>query len=195
MFNFKNQPENLPFLHDKLFTLEWNLKGYKWILIHFVNGQKKRWYHRTERPYRFHRWFLRKPKGDFSNLANYDYPKIEIYLFAWYLAWPRKVVIPMKVNRLVTQDFSFHTDTPNPKYVPFSLECNQRKPDINLASIAVATNDTGLLSPAINLIPLQLSCSIECDWPIANWMEQGLVNERILTYEYLQKLKKLPNHA
>lgn len=86
--------------HDKGFTLQWDYPEVKFVLVHFRNGQKKRWYKRTERAYRFKRWFLRKGKDSFSNIANYNAPFITLYLFSWYISFPQKVIIPMNVGAL-----------------------------------------------------------------------------------------------
>jgi hypothetical protein len=86
--------------HDKGFTLQWDYPEAKFVLVHFRNGQKKRWYKRTERAYRFKRWFLRKGTDSFSNIANYNAPFITLYLFSWYISFPQKVIVPMNVGAL-----------------------------------------------------------------------------------------------
>jgi hypothetical protein len=86
--------------HDKGFTLQWDYPEVKFVLVNFRNGQKKRWYKRTERSYRFKRWFLRKSKDSFSNIANYNSQFITLYLFSWYISFPKKVIVPMNVGAL-----------------------------------------------------------------------------------------------
>jgi hypothetical protein len=86
--------------HDKGFSLQWDYPEVKFVLVHFRNGQKKRWYKRTERAYRFKRWFLRKGKDSFSNIANYNAQFVKLYLFSWYISFPQKVIIPMNVGAL-----------------------------------------------------------------------------------------------
>ena len=85
---------------DKGFTLQWDYPEVKFVLVHFRNGQIKRWYKRTERAYRFKRWFLRKGKDSFSNIANFNAPYITLYLFSWYILFPKKVILPMNVGAL-----------------------------------------------------------------------------------------------
>jgi hypothetical protein len=89
-----------PHWHDKGFTLLWSGLNARWVLVHFKNGQSKRWYKRTERSYRFKRWFIRKGEDSFSNLANIHSPKVTLYVFRWIFSFPRKMVIPMQVNAL-----------------------------------------------------------------------------------------------
>lgn len=86
--------------HDKGFTLQWDYPEVKFVLVNFRNGQKKRWYKRTERAYRFKRWFLRKGKDSFSNIANYNAQFITLYLFSWYISFPKKVIVSMNVGAL-----------------------------------------------------------------------------------------------
>lgn len=86
--------------HDKGFTLQWDYPEAKFVLVNFRNGQNKRWYKRTERAYRFKRWFLRKGKDSFSNIANYNAQFVTLYLFSWYFSFPQKVIIPMNVGAL-----------------------------------------------------------------------------------------------
>ncbi len=91
---------NVQHWHDKGFTINWGYSDIKFVLVHFKNGQKKRWYKRTERPYRFKRWFFRKSEDSFSNIANYNSPEIPLYLFPMYISFPKKVFIPMNVKVL-----------------------------------------------------------------------------------------------
>lgn len=195
MFRFKNHPEGLPFLHDKLFTLEWELDNCKWILIHYRNGQRKKWYRSTERPYRFKRWFTGKAKGEFSNLANYASPKLEIYLFRRYISWPKKVVVPMQVNRLTTIP-------PEVAVIPFenipvSPYATIEKPAIHISPVKVVIKKMAV-SPAIGMkiqpTPIDYTTPV-CDWPIAYWIENGLVTEKNIDTNYLQQLSKSTNHA
>jgi hypothetical protein len=86
--------------HDKGFTLSWSGLNARWVLVHFVNGQRKPWYKRTERPYRFRRWFIRKGEDSFSNIANVNEPRLTLYVFSWYIAFPKKIVVPMQVHAL-----------------------------------------------------------------------------------------------
>ena len=86
--------------HDKGFTLQWDYPEAKFVLVHFRNGQKKSWRKKTERSYRFKRWFLRKGKDSFSNIANYNAPFITLYLFTSYISFPQKVILSMNVGAL-----------------------------------------------------------------------------------------------
>lgn len=86
--------------HDKGFTVDWEVPSAKWVLIYYRNSQEKPWYRRTERPYRFKRFFIRKPIDTFSNLANFNSPFIRLYVFYSWLAWPIRKDIPMKVQLL-----------------------------------------------------------------------------------------------
>lgn len=195
MFRFKNQSDDLPFFHDKLFTLTWDYEGYKWLAVRYVNSQRKRWYRRTERPYRFRRWFFRKAQGSFSNLANIDSPLIELYLFSWYLAWPRKVVIPMRVVRMkpnvpailvnspVVEIPALHPVT---RLSPARIVIPEVKPC--LQSPRTAGFNMDVLSPI-------LPGALHCDWPVADWLEQGLVDRNRLDYETLQTLNQTSAYA
>ncbi|MFM2134912.1 MAG: hypothetical protein RL021_312 [Bacteroidota bacterium] len=195
MFQFKNHSDALPFYHDKLFTLTWDIKGYKWLAIRYVNSQRKRWYRRTERPYRFKRWFFRKAQGSFSNLANFDSPCIELYLFSWYLAWPRKLVIPMRVIRIEAMSPAILVNSPTvtlPPLQPVIRSCS--------AAIIIPEVDCNLPAPRIDGFNLQvvsqeLRASITCDWPVTDWLEKGMVDRNRLDYETLQTLNQTSAYA
>lgn len=195
MFRFKNHPDGLPFLHDQLFTLEWKSEEYKWLLLHYVNGQKKSWYRRTERQYRFRRWAIRKATGTYSNLSNFESPRIVVYLFRWYFAWPKKVVISLQVNRLSTEIPALHTATPVPEV--FSLAANYavEEPEILIKQASFSPSTLDISAPSINVHVEAIKNTPAIDWPISNWMEKGLITEETLTYDRIEKLNNQPNHA
>lgn len=86
--------------HGKGFTLRWNFPAAWLILVYFRNGQKKAWYKRTERPYRFKRWFFLKGEDFFRNIANIEHPKVTLYVFSGIFPLPRKIQISMQVELL-----------------------------------------------------------------------------------------------
>jgi hypothetical protein len=86
--------------HGKGFTLSWDFSPAWMVLVHFINGESKPWYRRTERPYRFRRWFFRKGRDRFRNLASFRHPYVTLYVFSGFSLLPRKIVIPMDVRIL-----------------------------------------------------------------------------------------------
>ena len=191
MLHFRVNDINKPFWHDKAFTLEWQLEDCKWVLIHYINGQKKRWYKRTERSYRFKRWFIKKNKDEFSNLANIHFPKVVVYIFPWYVSWPKKKVIQMVVKSLYIQENPMKVYTPkstinSPSIDLISSQPNSQSPVLNVRmpnvdhelNVDVCDNNVAVLAPT-------------CDWPISDWIEQGLVNDKNIEYNCLQKFKTI----
>jgi hypothetical protein len=190
MFQFKNQPANLSFLHDKLFTLEWELPLFKWVLIYYVNGQKKVWYKKTERPYRFKRWFRRKPTDSFSNLANFKCPYITIYLFKHWISWPKKVVIPMKVNHLTIDDLPLQSDPLSISISPSNITIDKFRPPNQLPKGEIL-----LAPPSINFnAPLVLSHATfdfpKCHWNVAEIHDKGLPIAENYTFEQIEIMSK-----
>jgi hypothetical protein len=90
--------------HGKGFSLEWNFPSSWLVIIHFHNGETKPWYRRTERPYRFRRWFFRKGKGRFQNLANFRHPFVKLFVFRGWSPFPVVLKIPMEVRILRVQE-------------------------------------------------------------------------------------------
>lgn len=194
MFRFKNHPEGLPFLHDKLFTLEWELDNCKWLLIHYRNGQRKKWYRSTERPYRFKRWFARKSNGEFFNLANIDSPKLVLYLFSGYVSWPRKVVIAMQVNRLTTTSTHVSVETQNDFPVVPHVKIN--RPFFNSKALSLSIPKM-MISPSVEMtvLPIPIDYApMDCDWPISQWIENNRINDSPIDSSLLNKLSKSTNH-
>jgi hypothetical protein len=113
--------------HDKGFTLSWSGLNARWVLVHFVNGQRKPWYKRTERPYRFRRWFIRKGEDSFSNISNVNDPKLTLYVFSWYITFPKKIVVPMQVHALRVRE---------PEPAIFPPEVKPALPNLQKAIIA-----------------------------------------------------------
>ena len=121
---------NVQHWHDKGFTLNWGYSDVKFVLVYFKNGQKKRWYKRTERPYRFKRWFLRKSEDSFSNIANYNSPEVTLYLFNWYILFPRKVIVPMDVKVLRVREPEAIMAHPLANVFEVNLKNNLKPPKI-----------------------------------------------------------------
>lgn len=90
--------------HGKGFSLQWDFPNAWLVLVHFANGEQKRWYKRTERPYRFRRWFFRKGKDRFQNIANLHHPLITLYVFSGFSPFPKTKTIPMEVHALRVQE-------------------------------------------------------------------------------------------
>lgn len=195
MFQFKNRSGDLPLYHDQLFTLEWDLKGYKWVLIRYVNSQRKKWYRRTERPYRFRRWFIRSSKGSFSNLASIDSPRIDAYVFAWYIAWPKKVVIPMRVVRMESFAPVPQIDTPGAEIKPFRMTTRIGECTPTMRSLVTVPVLPPAASIDFQVVSPEPPASIRCDWPVTDWLENGLLEKDRIDYEKLQQLNKTTSYA
>ncbi|MFN5318362.1 MAG: hypothetical protein ACK5CY_05940 [Bacteroidia bacterium] len=102
--------------HDKAFTLSWDMPRVWAVLVYFKNGQQRYfWFKRTERPYRFKRWFLRKGKDQFKNIANINSPAITLYIFRGFRFWPQKITLPMRVDALRVREPEAHILTKEPK--------------------------------------------------------------------------------
>lgn len=86
--------------HGKGFLLSFDFPGAWLVLLHFDNGERKPWYRRTERPYRFRRWFFRKGKGRFQNIANVLSPEVRLYVISGFSPFPEKILVPMDVRLL-----------------------------------------------------------------------------------------------
>jgi hypothetical protein len=104
----------------------------RWVLVHFVNGQRKPWYKRTERPYRFRRWFIRKGEDSFSNIANVNEPRLTLYFFSWYIAFPKKIIVPMQVHALRVRE---------PEPVVYPPEVKPCIPTLHNAEIAAQVHE------------------------------------------------------
>ena len=136
--------------HDKGFTLSWSGLNVRWVLVHFVNGQRKPWYKRTERPYRFRRWFIRKGEDSFSNIANVNEPRLTLYFFSWYIAFPKKIVVPMQVHALRVRE---------PETAVYPPEVKPCIPALHNAEIAaqVHKQDMEVLDPALEITSSKIS--------------------------------------
>jgi hypothetical protein len=109
-----------PIWSGKSFRFSWDIPSAWGVWIYFHNGERKPWYRRTERPYRFRRWFFRGRKGTFRNIAHPDFPEITLYVFPKYSIFPTKQVISLRVNRLDISYFPIEVFQPQAK--PHKLE-------------------------------------------------------------------------
>jgi hypothetical protein len=193
MFQFTRHSEKLPFLHDQLFTLQWNIPRCKWILIHYVNSQRKPWYKRTERPYRFRRWFFRRAQGSFSNLANIREPRITVYVFRFLISFPRKVVIPLRIGRMDINQNLLTTVIPDVHHQVSKPILQQHALSVMHVSPALSNLNLDLSASAPHLNISSPDINTECSWPVADWIEQGILHKDNL--HLLQHPENLPYHA
>jgi hypothetical protein len=139
--------------HDKGFTLSWSGLNARWVLVHFVNGQRKPWYKRTERPYRFRRWFIRKGEDSLSNIANVNEPRLTLFVFSWYIAFPKKIIVPMQVNALRVHE---------PKTAIYSPEVKPAIPSLHNSEFAAQVNEPTMevLDPALEITSAKISLPV-----------------------------------
>ena len=157
--HFRKATPGMKFWHGKLFTVEWSMPHCKWVLIRHVNGNRKYWYKRTERPYRFRRWFIRKGVGRFSNLANIDFPYVVFYVFRWYFPWPKRVVLQMDVRRLTTTIPRSMVIRPRIKYYLCTRPLKLIAPDSEF-------NSPQLSTPALHIFSFQ---TVTAPTPVYNF--------------------------
>lgn len=195
MFRFRKNKTGAPLWHGKLFTLEWELSGCKWVLVHFDNGERKPWYKRTERPYRFRRWFLKKGNDRFSNLANVASPRIVIYSFRRYIAWPVRTVLPMEVRRLSVPAPEVNVFIPKVNCGGTGNPLRLDAPEIPLSSppVPVTVPLTFKFNPSIFSTP-SFNFPV-MDWPVSEWVRNGRVSDGELTFTQLEKIHKSNSYA
>lgn len=133
--------------HGKGFTLSWDFPRAWAVLLHFHNGEQKPWYRRTERNYRFRRWFLKKGKDRFQNIASFQRPEIRLFVFSGFSLLPKKMVIPMEVRILRVSEPEVLPMPPRMKSNPLpvrsripqahvaELPVNPRMPELNFKNI------------------------------------------------------------
>jgi len=132
--------------HGKGFSLDWNFPGAWLVLIHFDNGERKAWYRRTERAYRFRRWFFKKGKDRFQNIANFKKPEICLYVFKGFSPFPEKICLPMDVRLLRVREPE--ASIQRPQATKFSNAVKIARP-----SIKAETPDVKVRIPAVQLRP------------------------------------------
>ena len=179
--------------HDKGFTLLFDFPEATWVLIRFVNGQKKPWYKITERNYRFKRWFVRRNQGKFSNIANLRSPQVILYVFPWFIAIPRKIVVPMHVQYMRTESIPLQVGEQNLSIRPMAQPIHSPAPSIMKSNIQIAITSKAMV-PSMELEMRKIDIPDQFSFHCADWINRGLIttqNHNVLT---LQKLIENPNH-
>jgi hypothetical protein len=132
--------------HGKGFSIDWNFPGAWLVLIHFDNGERKAWYRRTERAYRFRRWFFKKGKDRFQNIANFKKPEVCLFVFKGFSPFPEKIRLPMDVRLLRVREPEALIQ--RPQAVTFSNAVKIARP-----SIKAEMPDVKVRIPAVQLRP------------------------------------------
>jgi hypothetical protein len=173
--------------HDKGFTLTWDFPDTKWVLLRFINGQKKPWYKFTERKYRFKRWFFLNNPGKFSNIANIESPRVVLYAFPWYISIPKKVVIPMNVQHLVLetmplqmQDIPLHVNNALPPETHSQIRT--RVPQLTVSI------PTSISPPQIKMALPEIQMTEQFSFHCSDWLETGAINSQNINVLTLKTL-------
>jgi hypothetical protein len=89
-----------PLWHQKAFSIRLNISEAKRILIWYHNGNRKPWWLRTDRAYRFRRLTWLKAPFVFRSIANENSQGLILWVFTGWLTLPKKIFVPLKVGRL-----------------------------------------------------------------------------------------------
>ncbi len=136
--------------HGKGFTLNWDFPDAWWVLVYYHNGESKPWYHRTERPYRFRRWFSKRGQDRFQNIANFKRPAIDLFVFSGLSFWPVRLRLPMHVRILRVNEPEAVLNEPT-----MVSEKLQIHPRFSLPSILNPNGEIQLTETEFSLDPIQ----------------------------------------
>lgn len=179
--------------HDKGFTLLFDFPEARWVLIRFVNGQKKPWYKITERKYRFKRWFFRKRRDKFSNIANLRSPQVILYVFPWFIAIPKKIIVPMRVKYLRTESTPLQIGEQNLSIIPMVQPIHSPAPSIKTSQIQIAITSAAT-APSMELDTRKIEVANLYTFHCSDWIERGLITSQNVNISTLHKLIENPNH-
>lgn len=84
--------------HRQLFSLRFDAGEARAVIIRYHNGNIKPWYLRTNRSYRFRRWWWKKPADTFSNLANMNRPEITFWIVRSWFRRPERHTFTLHVK-------------------------------------------------------------------------------------------------
>jgi hypothetical protein len=136
--------------HGKGFTLNWDFPRAWWVLVYYHNGESKPWYHRTERSYRFRRWFSKSGQDRFQNIANFNRPWIVLYVFRGFSFWPDRYQLPMDVRILRVHEPE--AILIEPTMVAEKLQIQQR---YTIPTLCIPEEKVQLAKAEISLSPMQ----------------------------------------
>jgi hypothetical protein len=120
--------DNETLWHQKLFKLDLTFEGAWRILVYYNNGVHKPWWKKTNRSYRFKRWFWLKSPFIFKSLANQNNPEIIIWVFYNWYSRPDKKVIPLEISHLHIEEPLLYQKQPKFETQPIYLPVTNFRP-------------------------------------------------------------------
>jgi hypothetical protein len=143
--------------HGKSFRFRWDIQDAWGVMINYHNGERRAWYRRTERGYRFRRWFFYGPQGEFRNIAHSDFPEITLYVFRGYSLVPKKIRIPIRVGALTVFKPDIGISRLCYRGVSFGVNLSERQFRSKLQTMEVSRPEVSISSlgePYINITDL-----------------------------------------
>jgi hypothetical protein len=175
MFHFKDNSNQ--FYHEQKFTLQWNFPEARWVIVRYVNGNKRvvlpivtdsskqvvdgseykilnflLWLSRKKiRSYRYKRLFFRKAKDEFSNIANFQSQKVKLLIISTQFPWFRNITVPMSVRLLRLKENKMNVKIPQTEVSSFGFSMNT--PNAQIAVPNLVVNDWNIEVKLTNVNP------------------------------------------
>jgi len=210
MFHFKDN--NNQFYHEQKFTLQWNFPEARWVIVRYVNGNKRvilpivtdsskqvvdgskykflnsfLWIFRKKtRKYRYKRLFVRRPVDEFTNIANYRNQHITLYLINSSFPWIKSERVQMNVRLLRLEEIKLNVEIPQGEVSSFGF--SENIPNAQLATPNILVNDLNVEVKLTNVNP-QFDTNIlipEIRKSINQLIASGEINEGITNESILQ---------
>jgi hypothetical protein len=213
MFHFKEN--NNQFYHEQKFTLQWNFPEARWVIVRYVNGNKRvvlpivtdsskevvdgseykilnflLWLSRKKiRSYRYKRLFFRKAVDEFTNIANYRSQHIKLYVIGSKFPWFKTVNVPMHVTLFRIEESNLNVHAEEPRLAHPTMTARGASVEVNESDVSIENSNFKVVIPNMNT-----QNEVEFTSPLLNQsinqlIASGMISEETNNESILQLIK------
>ena len=174
MYQFKDN--NNRFYHEQKFTLQWNFPEAKWVVVRYVNGNRRvilpivtdsskqivdgskykfvntfLWIFRKKtRKHRYKRLFFRKPIDEFTNIANFRSQYIKLYITGSKFPWLKVVNVSMHVTLLRIEESNLNVYVEELQLAQPTMKTRIANVEVNRSDVSIENSNFKVVIPNMN---------------------------------------------
>lgn len=214
MYQFKDNKSGV-YYHEQKFTLQWDFPDARWVVVKYVNGNRRvilpivtdsskqivdgskykfvnafLWIFRKKtRKHRYKRLFVRKPVDEFTNIANYRFQHIKLYVIGSKFPWFKIVNVPMHVTLLRIEESNLNVHVEEPRLAHPTMTASGASFEVNESDVSIENSNFKVVIPNMNTqSDVEFTCP-SLNQSINQLIASGMISEETNNESILQLIK------
>ncbi len=213
MYKFKDNKSGV-YYHDQKFTLQWNFPDARWVVLKYVNGNKRvilpivtnsnkqvvdgskykflnflLWLSRKRRrSYRYKRIFWRQGNDEFTNIANFRSQNVKVYIINSGIPWVKSIRIPLSVKLLRLEENKINVEMPTAHISPLEFKVMKAEAILKDLVLNVKNSELEVQLPVIDTLFDAKMLTPTCSYSINELINSRKISEETNNESILQLL-------